>query len=197
MRVALLGTIAVVLLSACVLPFRLGAPPYTADLFFDKTCQAPCVLGITPGVTSEAQARHVTETNANLTGCVAGDNTSIGGVRWIKCRGVVVVFWDDLVTQVGFDPPSLTVEQAIAQLGPPDAVDVLLTARPDEPARTKMVLLYDGIRGQLGLPEQNGAGFKLNAETQVVNVSYFDSQTYSTIRSESQQWLGYGAYPRH
>lgn len=174
----------------------LAPTPRNIDFFNDTTCHVPCVLGITPGLTSEADAREIIGNNASLTNCEEPDQTSQGGGRWIECETLQVIFDNNVVGWVRFSQSGLTVEQVIQKYGIPDALIVDIVTLPEEPTRSDMSLRYDKIRLGVNLAEMDGGGYEIKPTTPVTAVTFYSEHRFEIILEVLQDlWVGYGTYP--
>jgi hypothetical protein len=167
-------------------------------LLTDKTCDKPCVLGITPGATTPSVAWTIASKNPLLSNCVQQDFRSQGGVWGISCNGTSVVnilFEDGSVGFVSIAPSYLSLGRLIALYGPPDALEIFFSSRPDEATKLKALLIYGSIQAQVTLAEESGDQYELQPSTQVEGI-IFNSQTeQATITAKVRgAWKGYGAY---
>jgi len=170
--------------------------PKTIDLFNETTCDAPCILGITPGLTSEADAREIIGKNTSLTNCEEHDRTSQGGGRWVECKTLRVIFDDNVVGWVSFSQSGLTVEQVIQKYGIPDALMVDIATLPEEPTRSDMSLRYDKIRLHVDLAEVDGGNYEVKPTTLVTAITFFSEHRFEVVSKVIQDlWVGYGIYP--
>ena len=172
------------------------ATPRNIDLFNDTTCDAPCILGITPGLTSEADAREIIGNNTSLTNCEEHDQTSQGGGRWIECNTLHVIFDDNVVGWIRFSQSGLTIEQVLQKYGIPDGLLVDIVTLPEEPVRSDMALRYDKIRLEVYLAETDGGGYEVKPTTRVTAVTFYSEHRFEiTMEVLQDLWVGYGIYP--
>lgn len=169
--------------------------PISFSLLSDKTCEAPCFLGITPGITFESEARTIIDNSDQLINCTEYDNTNQGGAKWIRCDYVVFVFLDNIVSWISVTPPNLTVEQIIQKYGVPDALSVSLVSRPDESYRSEAIFRYDQIRLQVNLIEIKSNKYEITPSTQVEFITFNDEKRQEILRNTIFDiWKGYGLY---
>ncbi len=167
----------------------------TPNLLFDRTCKAPCLLGITPGTTTEDDARRVVQGNPAVDTCFACDSTRSGGIRWIECNSFEVTFSNGLARSISFWRADMAASDILDALGPPDAVDTVNVGFPSPPPRSTMTLFYDGRQATVSLPEeQEGLDFRVASDSKIGSVAYWDTETYDSFRQHSQTWVGYGVY---
>jgi hypothetical protein len=174
----------------------LTATPRNIDFFNDTTCDAPCILGITPGLTSEADAREIIGNNTSLTNCEDHEQTYQGGGRWIECKNLHVIFDNNVVGWVRFSQSGLTVEQVIEKYGIPDGLFVDIVTIPEEPVRSDMALRYDKIRLDVRLAEMDGGNYEVKPTTLVTAITFNSERRFEIFLEVLQDlWVGYGIYP--
>jgi hypothetical protein len=168
----------------------------TGDVYFsNSTCNAPCLLGITPGVTSEGEAKSVIKNSTDFQNCHEFDNTNQGGVHWIKCDVIVMVLKDGKISQIGFNSTGLTLEEVIKKYGEPDALNIFLVNLPDYPARTSAALYYDKKQAQINLMESDGEDYDIYPEMSATSVTYLSQEEYGQLKKIAMDsWNGYGRY---
>lgn len=190
--------IVIVLLTGCI-PKQ---PNWTnndpgVDLFYDETCAPPCLLGITPGLTSEAQAKEVVaRSSETFKSCTVYNYTESGGIEGILCESVSIVFDMGIVTEIGYTPKkTLTVKHLLDMYGEPDAVGAIIGTIPEVKSRVKASLYYDKFYMQILLPEQEGDRYLLEPDTRIDNIGFLIKQEYEDLRKNIDiSWQGYGAY---
>lgn len=164
----------------------------------DKPCAPPCFLNITPGITTEDEARETLRSIGLLEMCKTFNNESESGGRGIICTPDLVISFQegaDVVESVGFKPvSSIAMKDVITKYGDPSAVLVTLKSLPEEDQRTVMMLYYDELKVTLVLTEQKSGIYDVSADLQVVNIGYFDELSYKMTRGYSSDWVGYGSY---
>lgn len=188
-----------ILLAACSIDNNLNVNPDIDDGFFSgNPCGPPCLLGITPGVTKEAEAIKILKNKGIFQNCKVYNNENQGGIRGISCRSIGVSFQQgiDTVNGIGFSPfHRITMENVISKYGKPDTVLVTEVGTPEFP-RIVMLLYYDDIQTRLNLFEQEGIIFRVEASTTIESISY--SASYNRSKNEImdflQEWKGYGEY---
>lgn len=172
------------------------ATPRNIDLFNDTTCDAPCVLKITPGLTSETAAKEIIANNSSLTNCEEYDQTSQGGVRSIECNTLHVIFDDNVVGWIRFSQSGLTIEHVLQKYGIPDGLLVDIVTLPEEPVRSVMALRYDKIRLEVYLAEVDGGGYEVKPTTPVKAITFYSEHRFEIVMKVLQDlWVGYGIYP--
>lgn len=195
MRILKILAISTALLVGCS-AFNKSTQTKNIDLLSDQTCEAPCFLGITPGVTSESEARTVIYNSDRLLNCADYDNTEQSGAKWIRCDAIAFVFLDNGVVWISITPLNLTVEQVIQKYGIPDALSVLLVSRPDEPYRSEAVFRYDQFRLQVNLIEAMGNRYEITPNTQVKSITFLNENEQDLLKNTIlDNWKGYGLYP--
>jgi hypothetical protein len=119
-----------ILLTACSIDNNLNVD----DGFFSgNPCGPPCLLGIIPGVTKEAEALRILK-DKDFQECEAFDKEKQGGIRGVSCRssirnsfrpyiGINFQLGTDIVNSIGFNPfHKITVEDVISKYGEPDTI---------------------------------------------------------------------------
>jgi hypothetical protein len=72
----------------------------------DRTGFFPCILGITPGITTQSEAWTTVKNNKLLSDCSQQDLTAQGGVRWVQfdSKSFNAVFSGDTVSSITIAP---------------------------------------------------------------------------------------------
>jgi hypothetical protein len=196
-----------VLLAACSIYDDYNVNLNIDDGFFSgNPCGPPCLLGIVPGVSKEAEVLKILR-DKDFQECDAFNREDQGGIRGVSCRfsgrnnfrpyiGINFQPDTDIVNNVSYNPlHKITVGDVISRYGEPDAVFVAEIGTPEIP-HIGMVLFYDGIQTTLNLPEQDGVIFRAESSTEIESIGY--SASYSLSRNEFmdflQKWKGYGEY---
>ncbi|HUI87938.1 MAG TPA: hypothetical protein VLX61_04360 [Anaerolineales bacterium] len=176
----------------------LTSPYSNIDLLSDRTCDKPCVLGITPGVTTQSEAWNIVNHSALLSGCEEQDLSSLGGGQWIDCnsKSFEIAFPDNNIANwVRISTSSFSIEQLIQKYGPPNALLIIISSLPDEPSRTQALLLYNNIQARVYLVEKSGKNYEIDSRTEVDSFIFNDKQNQlkdsATILGA---WTGYGVY---
>ena len=175
----------------------LTGPRSKIDLLSDNTCDKPCVLGITPGVTTKEQAKIVVDKSTLLSNCMEQDLSSQGGVQWIECnsKSFNIVFSDDIVERITLSPSDLNVEQLIQRYGTPDTVGVIIGSLPDEASKSKGILVYNNIQAVITLIEKPGNKYDITPEIQVEAITFNSDKEQGSIKAKVVDgWKGYGIY---
>lgn len=181
-------------LTGCSL-FSQPATDKGTQLVLNNTCNAPCFLGITPGITSEIQTRTITTSNSLFSNCKDYDNTNVSGFVWIECDGVSVVFQDKMVSSIGVATQQLTVEQVIQMYGKPDTLSVSIVSRSNEPYLTNAILWYYQFGLQVNLIPQKGNQYEILPSSQIEAVTFNDQERESWLGNiDVDKWNGYGVY---
>ena len=172
-------------------------------LLSNEPCTPPCFYGITPGVTTEEEARSILVQKEVFENCEEFDNSSVGGnSQGIRCNHFVVYFSDSMVFDLGFYPESkLTLGEIIAEHGEPDRLYTFSMSTPDNPLYGNLSLCFDHFHMIIGVPEILGEVYHVSQETRILDVSYLSSEeNYKRMCYDlkgSQPWKGYGDYPVH
>ena len=100
---------------------------------------------------------------------------------------------DSTVYVLAFSPSTpITVEQALATLGPPRCVFVLSPLLPDHPS-TSAQLLFDDPPATLALESQSAAIYTIHPSTSVWEVIYWQAGA-RTDPLGCAEWAGYSQY---
>jgi hypothetical protein len=199
----LIRLILLLLLSACNSEISSVSPangiPNIGDGGFlsGEPCGAPCLWDIIPGITNEAQVKHILQAKGVFQACDTVNNEAESGSRGIVCplMGVNFQRGSDIVDGVGFSPSQkFTFGQAIEKYGAPNAVLLMVSGRPEEQPRTAMRLYYDDIKTALDLPEQEGVEFDVDPSVQIQAVNYSSEQSYKSFGLPLLKWKGFGKY---
>lgn len=191
-RIMILVVSLALLLVACYPRNELGRL-----LFDNNDCAPPCFLGIIPGTTSEVEARTIVSTNKLFKNCQEYDYTSQGGIRGIECESILMVFDQSLVTQIGFSPFSVSIEEVINKYGNPDGLVVLKGNLPEASSKVKASLWYRDINTQITLPERNGDAYVMDPGIQVEYITYYSEAEFENITksiTNIELWEGYKTY---
>jgi hypothetical protein len=164
-----------------------------------EPCGPPCFQDIIPGVTTEAEAMQILQTEGLCRKYTRYDHEAASGGRGIVCTSsdLEIAFQPgtDIVDAVGFRPSqTITVGDVIATYGEPDTV---LVAGRTHYYRTSMILYYDSLKTDLSLPEQEGSRFEVALSTEVERILYSSTAGYMSYRPATdflQEWKGYGEY---
>jgi len=161
--------------------------------FFDTTCATPCLLGITPGITTEDEANSIIKENSRFENCQEFDNTDIGGVRWIECDEIVIVPTDNEISQIGFFSPGLKLKEVIEKYGDPDKMRISFLTQ--FPFSIGVQLFYHKIHTQVRLISRNGIHYDISPNTSIESVTFFSQEIYDQLIKENWiYWNGYGRY---
>jgi hypothetical protein len=166
-------------------------------LFSGVPCGPPCFWNITPGKTTEAEAKHILTEVLRLVGCREFNNESISGLRGISACGnrVGISFRhnSDIVEIVSFNPSeTVTVGDVVDRYGPPEWVSVTPSGLPERP-KSAMVIHFDAFNATLSLGVQVGL-FTVSSSSPIEAVGYSDDEAYALSRQYSVKWRGYGTY---
>lgn len=163
-----------------------------------QPCGPPCYQNISPGVTTEKDARNILQNMGEP--CVDFDYTNEGGYRGLICENVTMGFVNHIVDALTFYPSTaITVQQVIEAYGPPDRVCAYISSiLPDEPQRSNMMLFYDRFQAILELTEQDGIEFKVNPSTGVSSIGYLTEADYqyhqNLLVDNVSPWNSYERY---
>ncbi len=186
----------IVFLAGCSLA-NVPAPKNVVDLLLDTTCDAPCVLGITPGVTTPDEARTIVNNNALLSNCEEHDLRTQGGVQWIDCnsKSFGIVFLDNTVAWISIAPSNLSIEQLMQKYGPPKALSIVVGNKAAEQFSSKAILVYEKIRAQITLSEKSGNKYEIDPNTQIEAIIFNSEQQQTKVVAKVVgAWKGYGIY---
>jgi hypothetical protein len=167
------------------------------DLLSDKTCDKPCVLGLTPGLTTQSEAWAIVNNNTLLSDCEGHDLRAQGGVQWIDCnsKSFNIVFSDNTVNWISIALSSLSVNQLIQIYGPPDALSIFISSRPDKPYRSQATLVYNKIQVQVTMVEESGNKYEVTPSTQVEAITFNSEKEQASVAATVLgSWKGYGIY---
>jgi hypothetical protein len=157
-------------------------------------CGPPCLWGIVPGQTREAQAIEILREYDIFQSCKPLDSEAEGGSRGLNCGDRIFLGFatgTDLVDGIGLDPTGLTVGDAIYRYGEPDAV-LHFPAGTVEFPDMMLVIVYREMLTELRLPEQEGLVYLLESTTPIWNIAYFASMEDPTANIFYEEWKGYG-----
>ena len=166
-----------------------------AGLLEHQACDPPCFWGITPGITSITETRHILE-QKNINDCVPLDADP--QYPRLVCGNTVLIRLaapTGPIAGIGLDPARpITIGAVISSRGQPDAVSVTLQG-VEHPHATMMVY-FDSLRTRLVLAEQDGTLYRLDSSVEVRNVGFYAGDTYTLDKKYGlSAWRGYGPYP--
>ena len=189
-----------IILGLLILVVIVGCSPQekTGSLLFKTTdCDAPCLLGITPGTTNEADARNIISNNNLFRDCQDFDFTIQGGVRGIECESITMTLDQGLVVQIGYFSLDVTLEDVIKKYGMPDSVVVTIGSLPEEESRVKASLFFKDLYTQVTLPELASDTYPISPSTLIESVTYYSIDKYDSIvekLTNAGGWQGYKGY---
>ena len=161
-------------------------------------CGSPCFLDITPGITTEDQARELLQSKGVNKNCKNFDKVDQGGTRGFVCESFIIILRNDsdIVTSIGFQPTvPITVRDLIEKIGEPSAILVTAVGLTDRyPITMSAVLYFDTIHTNVVLEEQVTGEFNVQPTTPIVNIGYSDKESYELNSRYSVNWSGYGVY---
>jgi hypothetical protein len=185
------------LLSACILSKTdIGDGGFISE----KPCSPPCFIGLTPGLSSEAETRQVLEDEGILDECQTYNNELESGSRGIRCNLIINISFrkgQDHIEGIGFRPvEEITLNEVISTYGDPNGVLLITGGTSQEhPPLTVMLLYYDAIQTRLILPQQDGEIYHVEESTPILDVVYFESSVYQSLKNfPLQKWNNYGFY---
>jgi hypothetical protein len=162
-----------------------------------EPCGPPCLWGIVPGETTEAEVVEILEQRGIYAACETRVSKFVEGSKGIDCGSRVFISFeqgDDRVQGVYFKPSSsITVQEVIAKYGAPDGVLVYPESVPEHP-RISVYLIYSSMLSRLELPTQEWPGYIVEPSTPILSVFY--TAQPSDIRDSLflKRWIGYGEY---
>ncbi|HMS01057.1 MAG TPA: hypothetical protein PKE62_17550 [Anaerolineales bacterium] len=188
-----------------VYPTIVQSAPSTIDsmvagdggLLSKEPCGPPCLMGITPGITSRDAVLTVLKEKINLINCREWDKRNEGGTYGVSCGSLGITFQDsDIVNWISFKPSSqITVEDMIKVYGEPSG---LFVVEEDDGMgnviSVRMILYYDAIKTRLDLAEQSESIYLIALDTRVENISYVDHAEYEKSTEGYNPWNGFGEY---
>ncbi|MBV6396866.1 MAG: hypothetical protein HFACDABA_02468 [Anaerolineales bacterium] len=163
-----------------------------------ETCAAPCFLEITPGVTSESEARVIISNSKILSNCTE-IRAAGNGISGIRCDGIGFLFREKAVLAISVTPRNTTAEDIIQKYGIPDKVNVILSPLPDSPIRSSVVFLYNQLRLQINFVEIDGPEYLIAPNTLVLRITFNDVNEQELVNGSGDGistgvWKGYGVY---
>jgi hypothetical protein len=166
------------------------------DFFSNNTCDVPCFLGITPGVTSEGEAKAIISSSSMLLNCEEEhfEPTTIG--YKIRCTGVSFWVAKNSVTMITITPQPTIVEQIILKYGAPNEVNTVVSSLPDYPFRSIASLIYDQLHIEITLFEIDGLEYTITSSAEVRWITIW-AEGERVINSDFVPWRGYGVYTSH
>lgn len=167
-----------------------------------EPCGPPCFWSITPGASTEAQVLEVLQEREISERCQTFNDVSEFKRRGVSCAPGLIFDLDTdtgLVSMIGFSPSQVvSVGEAIAMYGDPDAVLVTATNRPEQAARVVMALYFDLLNTEVVLPGVESATYIVSSITQIDNIGYLSEKEYKESNSGMHEflseWKGYGEY---
>lgn len=168
------------------------------QLFDNNDCSAPCFLSITPGRTLEEDAKIIIRSNELIRDCQEYDSTLQGGIRGIECESVGMVFEGGFVTQIGYSPLGVSLDEVINKYGSPEKIVVTKVNLPEESIKVKASLWFGDIHTQITLPETKGDIYAIRPNIQIESISYYSQEEYDKITDSTIDmvlWQGYISYP--
>ncbi len=167
----------------------------------ESPCGPPCFYGITPGETTEEEAKVIIQDEVSLfKNCTSFDNTSIDGDKGITCEYCGFTFDENFVSSVGFRPNErIELGQALEKIGEPDHLIPFSTSLPEYPLEGRYILCFDKPRISIWLPEIEGSKYNISPLTIIESINYGTDEAYQSSACsmiyESVEWEGYGDYP--
>ena len=162
-------------------------------------CGPPCLMGITPGVTTLEEVESILTNQYMLENCIYFDNAIEGGSAGYQCGNNLIISVTGnsaRVNSIGFIPQvKIGLDDVIDKYGAPSCVQIIPDGLPEEEFSVALVY-FDTIQTRLTLIIQPGAEYNLSEETEVESVSYFEQSQYQAllISDYSQEWTGYHNY---
>ena len=166
-------------------------------LLSGEPCGPPCLLNITPELTTEDDANAILGRYFDVRMKCMPWNQKAG--RGINCDSIWVGFSDNhKVVNIDWIPSkTVTLGDVIAKHGNPDIVWVY--SMNDDVESTdvrpvKMILYFGSIKTKLELPEQNETTYKVDPSIIIASVGYLTTSEYEKSTHNGQKWSGYGDY---
>lgn len=161
-----------------------------------EPCGPPCFWGIVPGVTLEAKAIKLLQSEGLCGKYTTFDHS--GGLEVFCSSGVEISLQrgTDTVQVVIFRPSqTITVGDVITSYGEPDNISIGVK---HQYPRAWMILDYDDLRVSLVTLEQEGSTFWVEASTKIERVNYYSTASYEYYRAATDlKWNGYGEYQEY
>ncbi len=163
-----------------------------------KPCAPPCLWGIIPGKTTEAEVIGILHEKGIYNFCDLWDRRSSGGLRGITCKGLFVVDFGvrgDIVQGVGFTPSSpVTLQDVIAKYGEPDWIAIFIFGVHVFTYEARIA--YPHICTIILFSSETKPYYTLKPSTRIQSISYsVDSCEPSRyVAPDWQKWRGYGEY---
>ena len=160
----------------------------------EEPCGPPCFWGIVPGETTEDQVVEILQETNVFETCEMFDREDEGGYRGMKCGSRVFIGFErggDLVTGVGFNPSSITVQDIVEKYGEPEGVTV--GGLGVHVIDYQLIMAYPTMLTLVRLSLQDEGPYILEQSTLVRNVAYdviFDEE----FSLDWEEWHGYGEY---
>ena len=161
-----------------------------------EPCAPPCFWGIIPGITTEAEAIELLQSEGLCRKYTTFDHS--GGVEVFCSSGVEISIQQgtDTIDVVIFRPSqTITVGDAITRYGAPDTISVGVK---HQYPRVWMVLNYAHLKVSLVLAEQEGSTFWVEASTEVERINYYSTASFEYYKTTTDsKWNGYGEYQEY
>lgn len=172
---------------------QLGKNIGDGGLISGEPCGPPCLMGITPGITTVDEAASHLE-NVGLSDVCKKE------VWWIGCPDIPIFFHfgedKKIVAWIVFSPTNVNFGDVVAKYGSPSRWNINVPT--DEAgrlmSRVTLQLFYDEIFTVIDLEyqEREDAVYNAMPESKVLNVTYTASVSDQGLYSTG--WHGYGEY---
>jgi hypothetical protein len=213
MRRLIFYSLVILIISACVLnrdKFMNNSTPTEVPHTFLEIweggfrsgipCAPSCILGITPGITTEEEAIDLLQKHDVSEWCETYDYEFQGGGRGVDCGDFFSFDYrpdSEVIESVVITPLGpYIMEEVIATYGSPEFVDVYLISLPEYPPKIQMTIYYPTFLGMMLLPEQEGVDYLVETDTPIEAVFLYEKSYFQEVHSSAvQDWHGYGKYP--
>jgi hypothetical protein len=190
--------ISILFLAACSPLKSSQSEIWDSSLMASNPCPAPCFYGIEPGITTLSEAEDLLQAAGYCLDPSYIRSSSPTEPESLFCENWIFVGSDsgkEITRDVSFYAPNqLTVNMVVNQIGYPDAVMIDAFIRGEE-EWSYMNLYYLKGFTRLILPDQIGADYRIEKETEVDRVIYYEEGFFTELYDDTSPWSGYGVYP--
>ncbi len=181
--------------------FQPKLPELTVDdgsVMTGEPCAAPCLQGITPGVTTKVEAVTILNRLGDFAKCDLQDENERKYGLDMKCANFAIGYNDqDIVKWIHFESEGeISVADLIEKYGEPDAYAVD-AERIDSNGPILMYLMFTDAQMGARLPYMQPDGYLYNLQPSLIvqSFDYYDSRFYEEyVLTLGKEWQGYGEY---